>query len=39
VVEVVQNDRGMPVLVKVRDGRMAIDHTISMEIIVRRKTQ
>ncbi|WP_244924400.1 FeoA family protein [Chlorobium phaeovibrioides] len=39
VVEVVQNDRGVPVLLKVRDGRMAIDHAISMEIIVRRKTQ
>ncbi|KZK73853.1 MAG: hypothetical protein A3K90_03400 [Pelodictyon luteolum] len=38
VVEVVQNGRGVPVLVKVHDGRMAIDHNVAMEIIVKRKT-
>jgi ferrous iron transport protein A len=38
VVEVIQNGRGVPVLVKVHDGRMAIDHNVAMEIIVQRKT-
>ncbi|TCD47102.1 ferrous iron transport protein A [Chlorobium sp. N1] len=36
-VEVVQSGRGVPFLLKVHDGRMAIDHSVAMEIIVRRK--
>lgn len=36
IVEVVQNSPGVPLLLKVRDGKMAVDKRIAMEIIVRR---
>ncbi|MDP8305629.1 MAG: ferrous iron transport protein A [Candidatus Chlorobium antarcticum] len=36
-VEVVQNGAGVPLLLKVHDARMALDHKVAMEIIVRRK--
>lgn len=37
-VEVVQGGCGVPLLLKVHDGRMAIDRDVAMEIIVRRTT-
>lgn len=36
VVEVVQNTPGVPMLLRVRDGRMVLDKRTAMEIIVRR---
>lgn len=36
-VEMLQNSRGVPLLLKVCDARMAIDHKVAMEIIVKRK--
>jgi len=37
-VEVVQSGCGVPLLLKVHDGRMALDRDVAMEIIVRRTT-
>lgn len=36
IVEVVQNSPGVPLLLRVRDGKMALDKRTAMEIIVRR---
>lgn len=36
VVEVVQNTPGVPLLLRVRDGKMALDKRTAMQIIVRR---
>jgi len=36
IVEVLQNSPGVPLLLRVRDGKMAVDKRTAMEIIVRR---
>ncbi|MBM3421958.1 MAG: ferrous iron transport protein A [Chlorobi bacterium] len=36
IVEVVQNSPGVPLLLRVRDGKMAVDKRTAMEIMVRR---
>jgi ferrous iron transport protein A len=36
IIEVVQNSPGVPMLLRVRDGNMALDKRTAMEIIVRR---
>lgn len=36
VVEVLENDPGVPLLLRVRGGKMAMDKRVAMEIIVRR---
>jgi len=36
IVEVVQNTPGVPLLLRVRDGKMALDKRTAMQIIVRR---